>query len=469
MIRRHQNPLFGKMVVLFIIPALGMILGAAGPTPAQGQASVKEVDRTSGSYYFGRYGCGACHGGDGKGTVIGTPIVGRPTGPFTREQIIKQVRTPMAQMPAFPPERLSDEKLGKIVARIATLENQASGMTSQASQAPEKAAQVQSTPLPPAPQVAPADPKTYEMKEYPSSCGAGHSISVAPDGRVWYSGIQKHNLVVFDPKTEKFQCWDVPTEKGRPHGIKVDPDGFVWVTITGLPQNKVTMFDPKTELFVDYLMPFMPQKFMYPHTVVFDKAKNPVFSFEYGDAIGRIVRATGRLQVWEVPTPRARPYGIQVDRNGTIWAVEFLGNKIVQVNPRKGTLKEYSHPRIADDPGLRRMAIDSRGRIWFGEHEFGSVGMFDPRTRRWKSWRAPANGGSPINIYSFNVDKNDVVWFSHFGGNYIGRFNPRTQKFSVYPHLSKSINCRLMDFAKDGTLWCMGSGTPNLVHLKVNR
>lgn len=64
-----------------------------------------------------------------------------------------------------------------------------------------------------------------------------------------------------------------------------------------------------------------------------------------------------------------------------------------------------------------------------------------------------------------------MVWFSHFGGNYIGRFDPRTGQFSVYPHLSKSINCRLMDIGPDGAVWCIGSGSsaPNLVRLSVKK
>lgn len=323
--------------------------------------------------------------------------------------------------------------------------------------------------LPPVPQVAPADPATYEMREYPNPCGNGHSISVAPDGRVWFAGIAQHKLGMFDPSTERFRCWDIPTPRGRPHGIKVDPDGFVWLTVTGIPNNKVTTFDPKTELFVDYFMPKTPQKFMYPHTLVFDRQKNPVFSFEYGDAIGRIQRATGRLEVWPVPTARSRPYGIEVDRNGIIWALEFLGNKIIRLDPTTGNVREYPHPRLADDPGLRRMALDSQGRIWFGEHEFGSIGLFDPRTETWRSWRAPAPGGRPIEIYSFNVDQNDVVWLSHFGANYIGRFDPRTEKFSVYPHKSPQANCRLMDIDQNGEIWCAASGVPQLVRFKVKR
>lgn len=456
---------FGARMWLLICVCL-----AAGPAVAQSPSATKETDRTTGEYLYGRY-CNACHGNDGKGTVIGFPLVGRAAGPITPQYLIKTVRNPLNMMPPFPPSRVSDEQLERIAAHIALLESKAAGTPPPSMPPPLPASpRMKGIGFPQVPSVAAADPKTYEMKEYRSTCGAGHSISVAPDGRVWFSGIREHKLGMFDPKTETFRCWDISTEKGRPHGIKVDKDGFVWFTITGLPENKITMFDPKTELFVDYFMPHTPQKYMYPHTLVFDAAQNPVFSFEYGDAVGRIVRSTGRVDVWPVPTPRARPYGIEVAPDGTIWAVEFTGNNIVEINPKTGAVREIPHPGSADDPGTRRMALDSKGNVWLGEHEWGSVGMYNPRTRAWKSWRAPDNGGRPIQIYAFNVDKNDTVWFSHFGGNYIGRFDPRNEQFSVYPHLSKGINCRLMDFAQDGSLWCIGSGSaPNLVRLIVKK
>ena len=53
-------------------------------------AMAQEVDRTTPAYIYGRYGCGACHGGTGTGTVIGTPIVKLPTGPLTAERIARR-------------------------------------------------------------------------------------------------------------------------------------------------------------------------------------------------------------------------------------------------------------------------------------------------------------------------------------------------------------------------------------------
>ena len=242
---------------------------------------------------------------------------------------------------------------------------------------------------------------------------------------------------------------------------------MVWFTLTGLPDNKVAMFDPRTELFSEFLMPHRPQPFVFPHTLVFDADRNPVFSLAYGDGAGRIDRKTGHFDYFPIPTYRAYPDGIEIARNGHIWMTESIGNKLVEIDPKTGKAIEIPHPRAAEDPGLRAIAFDSHGNIWFSEREFGSLGMFDPRTRRWRSWRAPAHGGKAYGTDAIVIDRRDAVWFSHAGGNYIGRFDPRTETVFVYPFLTSNTNCRHMDFAKDGALWCVSSRVPKLVRLTV--
>lgn len=88
--------------------------------------AAQEVDRKAPAYLYGRYGCVACHGPTGAGTAIGPAIVKRPQGPLTDEEIIRRVRTTLDMMPAYPPERLSDEDLQKIVSHVAILEAKAS-------------------------------------------------------------------------------------------------------------------------------------------------------------------------------------------------------------------------------------------------------------------------------------------------------------------------------------------------------
>lgn len=62
-------------------------------------------------------GCAACHGMNGEGTGVGPAL-----GGHAAQQVRQQVRSPLAQMPAYSREQLSDEELDAIVDYIAGLE-----------------------------------------------------------------------------------------------------------------------------------------------------------------------------------------------------------------------------------------------------------------------------------------------------------------------------------------------------------
>ena len=62
-------------------------------------------------------GCGSCHGENADGTDVAPALAGH-----TPEQIRQQVRSPLAQMPAYSTEQLSDEDLEAIVEYITGLE-----------------------------------------------------------------------------------------------------------------------------------------------------------------------------------------------------------------------------------------------------------------------------------------------------------------------------------------------------------
>jgi virginiamycin B lyase len=317
-----------------------------------------------------------------------------------------------------------------------------------------------------------ADPSTYSMREFPlpqsntnpTPEGRAHSVTVAPDGRVWYSGLLQNNLGMFDPATETFRMWDTPTPRSRPHGIQAAQDGMIWATLTAIPQNKMVRFDPATELYTEYIL---PRPNAYPHTVWVARNGDVFFSYEYGDGAGRIDRELGRVTEWSVPTYRSRTYGIQEGPDGNIWMVEFLGNKVVRLNPRTGEVREWAHPRAADDPGTRRLAIDGQGKIWFNEHEWGSIGRFDPQTETWQSWWMPEINGSRANPYALNFDSKGQLWVNNFGGNYVARFDPQSESWVVYPYLSRATTCRLMAFDANDVLWCASSATPVLVRFQA--
>jgi virginiamycin B lyase len=456
-VKRHHEFALATLASALLLAAAAW----AQTRPPPGAA----LERSPGARLYARY-CADCHGRDARGTVIGFPLVARPSGPVTQEIVLESLRTPVQMMPGFPRDVISDDDAALITYYLAALDHQISGAPMPSP--PDVSGLRPIPPLLPPPAVPPADPASYEMKEYDTgSCGAGHDIAVAPDGRVWFAGSERNTIVMFDPRGEAIRCWPVPTRNARPLGLRVDRDGMVWVTLTGLPDNKLAMFDPRTELFSEFILPHRPQPLIFPQRLTFDAERDPVFSLGYGDGAGRIDRKTGHFDYFPVPTYRARPDGVEVARNGHIWMSESIANKLVEIDPKTGKATEFAHPFATDDPGLGAIALDSRGNVWFAEHEFGSLGMFEPRTKRWRSWRAPANGGSPHGVSAIAIDHRDTVWFTHAGGNYVGRFDPRTEGFSIYPFPTADTDCRDIDFGRDGALWCVSMQSPKLIRLTV--
>jgi len=62
-------------------------------------------------------GCSACHGLNAEGTGVGPSVAGH-----TAEQVHQQVRSPLAQMPAYSQAQLSDADLDKIAVYLVGLE-----------------------------------------------------------------------------------------------------------------------------------------------------------------------------------------------------------------------------------------------------------------------------------------------------------------------------------------------------------
>ncbi|GEM_PF-2455721 len=109
---RNWNPAYVEAAELkHRVSAVPGAPAPGAPAPAQDQ----EV--SEGSALFTSAGCAACHGPSAVGTAAGPDITGK-----TRDEIIKQVRSPRTTaMPAFPPSRLSDADLDKILAFVASL------------------------------------------------------------------------------------------------------------------------------------------------------------------------------------------------------------------------------------------------------------------------------------------------------------------------------------------------------------
>ena len=122
-VRRSRRGSARHRLVL-ALAALGVAVAtSAGVSSLQAApAAQQEPPRTGGAYWYSRYGCVACHGGQGEGTLIGPQIANRPDSPLAAERIIAQTRRPLGLMPDYPDTVVSNEQLQAIMERIWSFE-----------------------------------------------------------------------------------------------------------------------------------------------------------------------------------------------------------------------------------------------------------------------------------------------------------------------------------------------------------
>jgi len=251
--------------------------------------------------------------------------------------------------------------------------------------------------------------------------------SVDAQGRVWFVGQVGNYLAHLDPKTGRFERFELPA-KALPHNLVVDAGGDVWYAGNG--DAHIGRFDPRTGKVRRYPMPDSAAR--DPHTLVLAANGDLWFTVQGGNFVGHLARESGQVRLVRVPTARARPYGIVLDAKGRPWVNEFGTNKIATIDPATYRLREYELP--AEGARGRRIGITRDGMVWFVDYARGFLGRLDPASGVVKEWAAPSADRS--RPYAMAVDDRDRLWFVETGvqPNQLVGFDPKSGEFfSVTP------------------------------------
>jgi virginiamycin B lyase len=278
-----------------------------------------------------------------------------------------------------------------------------------------------------------------------------HDVAPASDGGVWYTGQRNGTLGWLDPATGDVHEADLGAGSA-PHGVVSGPDGAAWVTDQGLDAIvRVTPGDFRVDVFP------APDG-TAPHTPVFDGDGTLWFTGAAG-FIGRLDPASHDLDVF--PTPRgAGPYGIAVTPSNEVWFVSLQQSYLGRLDKATGKVDVVEPPTAG--AGTRRVWSDSRGRLWVSYWNAGMVAVYDPADASWREWDLPGRGNTAYSIY---VDELDAVWLSDFGTNSIVRFDPVSETFRSFPSDRADAAVRQM-LGRPGEAWGAESGVDRLVVIR---
>ena len=104
---------------------------------------------------------------------------------------------------------------------------------------------------------------------------------------------------------------------------------------------------------------------------------------------------------------------------------------------------------------IRRIDVDSKGKVWANEYFANAVIMFDPDTQKITEYKLPLKNGNP---YETCVDPNDNIWLENAEYQSFVRFDPRTKKFTYFPYPDLKAHTPDMESDAEGTLWSGLSG-----------
>ena len=184
--------------------------------------------------------------------------------------------------------------------------------------------------------------------------------------------------------------------------IGYTPEG--WLTVVRMMQNMNAPV-PADEwgAMTDYLMKSFPERQRPPAVLVEGPVKVDI-------------------RMWDVPTQGSRPHDPLAARDGSIWWSAQLANKLGRVDPKTGTIREYTLKSAFTGP--HGLVEDKSGNIWFTGNLLGLIGKLDPATGIVTEYPLPdPNAKDP---HTLNFDQSGILWFTVQQANMVGRLDPAT-------------------------------------------
>jgi virginiamycin B lyase len=231
-------------------------------------------------------------------------------------------------------------------------------------------------------------------------------LAIAADGSAWYTDSAAGAVVRITPSGEasKFALEGPITRLAR---LAMAPDGSAWfadATGLGITQLKNGSFKRHETATADD----------GPYGVAVSAAGVVWASLQRSSKLVRIA-PNGAIATIELPRRGANPTDVAVGSDGSVWFLEFRGNRL-------GRLKEGKFSEFAvgeQNVGLSGLAIAADGAVWFGMVRSSSLGRL--RDGRLATYKLPRDKARP---YSVAVDPDGNVWYADISG-YVGMLPAR--------------------------------------------
>ena len=320
--------------------------------------------------------------------------------------------------------------------------------------------------LPSPPTVGKAEVREYLM---PQAADLPHDVAVDADGGVVVTGMMSQAMYRLDPATGKFATVALPVEKGGPRAVEVDRRGDWWVLLGSA--ELMGRYSPATGRWSTWPIG------MYPHSVALDSSGGAWFNGHFSrdpEVVGRIDPASGQTREFHISRHPVLgdipggpiPYEIRMGPDGRLWGAELQGNRIYAVTPSTGRVDVWELPTPLSGP--RRFDIAPNGDLWIPAYANNRLIRFEPSTARFTEFELPIPDALP---YVVRIDpERNVAWIGTGAADAVLKFDLATRQFTVFPLPSAGALVRHLAIdPKTHDVWLAYGASPGRIPARIAR
>jgi DNA-binding beta-propeller fold protein YncE len=215
---------------------------------------------------------------------------------------------------------------------------------------------------------------------------APHGLRIDGDGNIWTTDTGHHLVLKFSPEGKLLLSLGTADKPGtgidqfdRPTDIAFGAEGEVYVS-DGYGNNRVMQFDRRGKFVRTWgRSGKAPGEFDLPHCIRVDSQKRVLVGDRQNKRIQVFDEDAKVLAIWE----GFAPYGLEIDRDGTIFVADVLANRILQLDDAGKIVHSWGGE--GSEPGQFRaphmLATDSLGNLFVAEVDGKRMQKFRRKNR----------------------------------------------------------------------------------------
>ncbi|MBA3554075.1 MAG: hypothetical protein H0W29_04880 [Gemmatimonadales bacterium] len=310
---------------------------------------------------------------------------------------------------------------------------------------------------------APAATAKAEIREYPmpDPKDLPHDVAVEPSGHVLVTGMFTNLLYRLNPATGTMAEIPIPVDQANPRAIELDDEGRPWLVL-GMPGKLATIGPDSQWRSFDVGL--------YAHSLAVGREGKVWYNGHFTHApeiLGSVDVETRKVTPHEVPPHPSLaagpggpiPYEVRLGPDGRVWMSELQGNRMVVLAPATGKFQVFTLPTSHSGP--RRFDVDAKGIVWIPAYSANLLVRLDPATGKFTEIELPVPDAVP---YVVRVDPRDgSLWIGTAAADVLLRYRPAGGKFDVYPLPSRGALVRHLDVdPKSGAVWLAYGASPGI-------